>query len=162
MPAYPTPEGAGWRINMPGPGGGVDAVIKHDPPSLVGATALTMNYTVTGGGFLATEQVNVPGRVGICLQRRGDDWSGKGAYQQYRLYGQSRPLLVAGDGVLTVPLLAGTMTDVYGQPASQATIDAVIANLDNVAVVFGGSFASHGVYATQPSEFHMVTLDPVR
>lgn len=157
MPSKPTLQGQGWVISFPRTGG-VDAVIKDSPPSLVGAKALVMKYTVTGGGFLATDESNVAGRVGICLQRKGDNWSGAGAYQQYRLYSTARPLLTSGAFTLTVPLVAGKLTDVAGKPASQAAIDSVVANLDNYSVVFGGSFASHGVYATQPSAFTMLSL----
>lgn len=126
MPAAPTMEGAGWVINFPGSGGGIDAVINKSPPSLVGVKQLEMHYTVTGGGFYATEQVNIPGRVGICLQRRRDDWSGKGVYQQYRLYGQSRPLLAAGvNAVVAISAVSGsTATAVAG--ANTVTCTAVL------------------------------------
>jgi hypothetical protein len=151
MPKHPTMQGAGWIIDLP-LSGGVDAVINPDPPSYVGARAITARYRVTGGDFLATDENNEPGRVGICIQRRGDDWSGKGKYQQYRLYGTDRPLLVAGEGQLS----EASWTDVEGQPVSQDVVDAVLADLAAIMVCFGGSSASHGVYATQPSTFTLI------
>lgn len=157
MPARPTPQGAGWTFTFPA-NGQVDAVVNGNPPSMVGATAITLHYAVTGDGFLASEESGVPGRVGICIQRRGDDWSGSGKYQQYRLYGQDRPLLVAGEG----QVIASTWTDVRGQVASPEAVDAVLSDLGSVQVVFGGSFASHGVYATQPSTFTMTSIEIVR
>lgn len=158
MPATPTPQGEGWTMALPGPGGEVDSVANHSPPSLVGATALVMRYAVTGGGFFASGETNVPGRVGLCIQRRGDNWSGEGKYQQYRLYGQSRPLLVAGEDQ---SLTASVWTDVKGQVVSQAVVDGVFSDLDNYSVVFGGSFASHGVYTTEPSTFTLTALEVV-
>lgn len=157
MPAGPTPLANGWTFNFPGPAGQVDAVVNHAPGPMTGARGLAMEYVVTGSGFVAADEVGVPGRVGLCLQRRGDDWSGKGVYQQYRLYGVNRPLLVAGKG----SVVATQFTDVAGQPVSAAVLAAVLADLDNVAVVFGGSFASHGVYATQPSSFTLLELVPI-
>ena len=154
MPATPTLQGNGWYIDLPS-SGGVDAVVNTTPPSLVGAKSLAVNYAVTGSGFLAAGENNVPGRVGICIQRRGDNWSGSGKYQQYRLYGQDRPLLVAGDGTFT----ASVWTDVQGQVVDQAIVDGVLADLDNYMIVFGGSFASHGVYATEASRFYLLGVE---
>ena len=154
MPATPTLQGNGWYIDFPA-SGGVDAVVNTSPPSLVGAKSLVVNYSVTGSGFLAAGESNVPGRVGICIQRRGDNWSGSGKYQQYRLYGQDRPLLVAGEGTFT----ASVWTDVKGQVVEQSVVDGVLADLDNYAIVFGGSFASHGVYSTEASRFYLLGVE---
>lgn len=154
MPASPTMQGSGWFFDFK-PGVEVDAVVNGKPPYLVGAKSLTMRYAVEGSGFQAAGENNVSGRVGLMLQRKGDDWSGKGKYQQYRLYGQSRPLLAAGEGQVT----ATTFTDVQGQVVSQAVVDAVLADLDCYAVVFGGSFASHGVLASPPARFTFRGLD---
>lgn len=159
MPESPTPQGTGWTMSFPDVNGEVDAVVNFNPPSLVGAKGVTLHYSVTGSGFLASTENNVPGRVGIVLQRKGDNWSGSGQYQQYRLYGQSRPLLVAGDNQQVV---ATVWTDVMGQVASQTVVDTVFANLDNVAVCFGGSFASHGVFVTQPSTFTLKEFEVLR
>lgn len=158
MPERPTMQGAGWTFTFPGPGGEVDAVVNYSPGSLVGAKSLIARYAVTGSEFMASEESNVPGRVGICLQRRGDDWSGTGKYQQYRLYGQDRPLLVAGEGQFE----ASAFTDVQGKVVAQAVVDAVLADLDNYAIVFGGTFASHGVHAAESSSFTLLALDVVR
>jgi hypothetical protein len=159
MPAYPTIEGAGWGFAFPSPGGGVDAVENLSPESLVGVKAITVKYSVTGSGFYATGETNVPGRVGFCIQRRGDNWSGAGKYQQYRLYGTVRPLLVPGAGQ---QFTVTSWTDVKGQPVDQVVIDSVLNDLGSYMIVFGGSFASHGVYATQPSTFHFLGEEFVR
>jgi hypothetical protein len=62
--------------------------------------------------------------------------------------------LVAGEG----SLVADVWTDVQGKIASAEAVSAVLADLDNVAVVFGGTFASHGVYATLTSRFTLIEL----
>lgn len=155
MPARPTTQGTTWYFDFKNKPSEVDAVVNKTPPNLVGATKIVLRYSVTGGGFLASGENNVPGRVGISVQRKGDNWSGTGKYQQYRLYGQPRPLLAAGSGTIE----ASTWTDVQGKVASPAVVATVFANADNISIVFGGSFASHGVYATQPSRFTFVGLE---
>lgn len=152
MPVRPSAQGSAWKFTFPGPSGEVDAVVNDSPMRLVGKKTVVIHYSVTGGGFMASGE-NAPGRVGFMIQRRGDDWSGKGKYQQYRLYGLSRPVLKAGDGTVTVSLASDQMTDVMGKKVSQEVIDGVTADLGSYSVVFGGSAASHGVYATQTSTF---------
>ncbi len=156
MPARPTLQGAGWFIELVTPASNVHAVLNYQPPPLVGATAVHMRYAVTGGGFVSSDGGDA--RVSLCIQRKGDDWTGEGKYQQYRLYSQSRPLLGAGDG----HLVASVWTDVKGKVVSQAVVDAVLADLSNLAVTFGGDFAAHGVFATEPSRFTLLAIDVAR
>lgn len=158
MPTRPTLEGSGWNIALPGPGGHVHYVQNFNPPSLVGAKSIVMVYTVTGGGFMPQGGGATPAKVGLQFQRNGDDWSGKGSKQYYRWYSKSRPNLKAGEFTLTVPLEMQAWHDVYGKSDYLGGFDAAVQDLDNIAVVFGGQFAGHGVYATEPSRFTLVSL----
>jgi len=156
MPARPVLQGAGWYFDFP-QSGGVDYVQNKNPPSLVGAKQIALRYAVTGAGFTAADE-NAPGRVGLHLQRKGDDWSGQGKFQQYRWYSHQRPVLVAGEFVLTVPLELSAWGDVYGKNDDADAFAAALKETACIAVVFGGEAAGHGVYATQPSRFALLEL----
>jgi hypothetical protein len=160
MPASPTPIGAGWLIQFPmGANTHVDYVQWHRVPSLVGVKQVVMRYEVTGSGFVA-HGATTPATVGLCFQRRGDDWSGVGAMQSYRWYSRQLPELKAGSYVLTVPLDLQNLGDVYGKSDNAAALAATLADLDNLAVVFGNtSGAGHGVYTTAPATFKMAPLE---
>lgn len=159
MPASPTIEGAGWSFDFPNYGG-VDAVINKSPPTL--ATSITLHFTVTGGGFLPSDDNSgTPASVGVAFQRRGDSWSGSGQYASYRWYSDARINLAPGEFTLAVPLNADQWHNVQGQK-DDAGFAAALASVDNVSVVFGGQFSSHGVYATEPSRFTLldITIGP--
>jgi hypothetical protein len=137
MPASPTMQGTGWYFDFP-PNGSVHAVQGFGVP-----VPTSLRYTVTGSGFTPTEYPDRPALVGLCLQRRGDDWSGKGKYQGYRWYHSLGPLR-AGEFSVAVPLDPSAWADVQGQqgPGFAETL----ADLDNVALVFGhASGFAHGV-----------------
>jgi hypothetical protein len=160
MPEHPTPQGAGWSFVFPGPGGKVGSVAWFDPPSLVGAKALVLRFSVTGGGFAPSEFPDKLAVVSLMLQRKGDDWSGTGGKADYRLYSHQLQALQAGDWSITVPLDPAALGNVLGKPASTTSLDAMIAALSNIAVAFGhDSGVSHGVYATQPSTFTLLGLE---
>lgn len=159
MPARPTAQGAGWYFAFPDPNGSVHYVQWFNPPSLVGAKQIVMRYSVTGGGFFASENVSQPATVALQFQRKGDDWSGKGAMVNYRWYSRQMPTLKAGEYTLTVPLQLSAWGNVYGKSDDAAAFAAAQANLSNIAVVFGSSSgAGHGVYSTQASRFTLLSL----
>lgn len=166
MPAYPTADGAGWRFAFSTlPTDHVDYVQGRGViASLVGVKQVVMHYDVTGSGFVPHGVTDGrPATVGLCFQRRGDNWSGAGAFQSYRWYSRQLPELKAGNYTLTVSLTLQSLGDVYGKSDNQAALDATLADLDNIAVVFGNtSGAGHGVYATAPAQFKMVSLEFVR
>jgi hypothetical protein len=158
MPPHPTMQGAGWFFDFPKPGGKVDYVQNFDPPPLVGARKITLRYAVTGGGFTPDDQ-DGRARVGLQFQRKGDDWTAKGAMQSYRWYSLERPALSPGEFTLTVALEPGSWGNVHGSSTDAAGFAAALRELDNIAVVFGSDGAAgHGVYATKASRFTLVEL----
>lgn len=163
MPSKPTLLGEGWYIDFPvGPKTGVDYVQNYSPPSLVGAKEIVMHYTVSGTGFMPSDDAsNVSARVGLLIQRKGDDWSS--SKQTYRWFSKSRPTLKEGEFTLRVPLEVASWHDVYGKSSSQIGFDNTIKDLSNISVVFGGQFAGHGVYTTTPpARFTMQSMEIVR
>lgn len=151
MPAHPTMQGVNWYFDFP-QSGHVDYVSGRPAVGPV----VTMRFSVSGSGFKpANDTSNVPAKVGLCLQRKGDNWSGAGVYQQYRLFSKARVTLKAGEGQ---QLVASEWTDVQGKPVGPEVVLVVLSNLDNVAVVFGGQFAGHGVYSTEKSRFTMLEI----
>lgn len=164
MPSHPTVQGDGWYFDFPDAKGQVDYVQWFGAPVLTGAKQLVLHYSVTGGGFVPSEVTdNRPATVGLQFQRKGDDWSGKGAMETYRWYSHQLPVLKAGEFTLTVPLDISAWGDVYGKSDNLAAFNAALADISNIAVVFGNtSGAGHGVYATQPSRFTMKGLEVIR
>lgn len=165
MPERPTTQGEGWSIDFPTSAQShVDYVQWFSAPSLVGAKQLVIRYAVTGGDFKPFEYPDRQATVGVQFQRKGDDWSGNGKYQSYRWYSRKLPALKAGEFTLSVPLVMSAWNDVYGKSDNQAAFDAALADMSNFAIVFGHATggAGHGVFATKPSRFTLISLDVVR
>lgn len=164
MPAAPTTlSDGGWVVNFPGPGGKVDYISLKNPPPLLGAKAISVNFEITGGGFTPYEYPDRQALFSVEFQRRGDNWSGSGAYASYRWYGHPIMNLQAGAGVLIVPLVLSSWTNVYGQNTDQAGFNLALTYLDNISITFGHSSGiGHGVYATQPSQFRMASMEIIR
>ena len=152
MPDRPTMQGDGWHFDFPtDPASHVHYVQWFKPPSPVGA--LTARFTVTGSGFVPQEFPDRAATVSLLLQRRGDDWTARGAMQSYRWYSSEVVTLAAGEFELTVPLDVAFWGDVNGfkDPVAFA---ATLADLDNIGLVFGSAGGrGHGVYATEPARF---------
>jgi hypothetical protein len=93
------------------------------------------------------------------FQRRGDNWSGRKQYQQYRFYAQFAQTLVPGQNSFTVDFNTLNWSDVYGQPASAnlAAFNAAKAEVETVGITFGFSAGrSHGVRG--PAHFNLVSV----
>ena len=165
MPERPTLQGNGWVIDFPTVGTKhVHYVQNFNPPSLKGAKEIVMTYKVTGSNFCTKDfGSNRTATVGIQFQRKGDDWSASGKYESYRWYSKVLPELKEGMFTLTVPLEVSSWVNVYGKSTDLSGFQGAINDLENIAVVFGHrSGAGHGVYATEPSTFTLVSLQVLR
>lgn len=163
MPLHPTIQGEGWYFDFPNANGKVDYVQWFSPPSLVGAKAITIHFTVSGGGFHPYEKPDSDALVGIEFQRYGDNWTGVGAMQSFRWYSHAKLKLEAGEFTLSAPLTLENWGDVYGKNDNQAAFDAAILNLSNISITLGhSSGAGHGVYTTEPSRFTLTKIEVER
>lgn len=159
MPERPTPRGAGWAFTFPtDPQSHVHYVQWFSPPALPLGGTLTAHFRIAGGGFVAQEFPDKTATVSLLIQRRGDNWGAQGEYAAYRWYSGEQVALRTGTYVLSVPLTAEAFGDVYGGHDPQAFATA-LANVENIGLVFGSAGGrGHGVYATQPSSFTLLSL----
>ena len=167
MPARPSAGRNGSLfLDFPVSGAGqVDALTTAVGP-LAGARQITMRYRVDaarGVRFVAHETPNETATVSVYFQRAGDNWSGRGRYQSHRWYAPRSAVIPLAPGVRTVTIrLDDAWTNVQGQPNSSVP-DGFAGALENTArigIAFGSSSRrSHGVYATGPARFTLVSMD---
>ena len=86
----------------------------------------------------------------VMLQRQGDDLSGSGKYEFYRLWaGGYRIKLVNGVYTVTIPMDRTKWTGVFGKNPSDTAMKDTLANLNRIGVTMGGaSDFGHGVKGT--------------
>lgn len=159
MPATPVAvPGGGFYFDFPPAGGHVDYVQNFTPPALTYGKKLTMNFDVTGGGFVAEQAPSEPAAVTLMLERRGDPGTAVGAYANYRQYSTKFGLLAAGHFTLSVTLDETNFGGVFGAH-DEAAFRACLADLASVGPVFGSaSLRGHGVYANKPSRFTLRSM----
>lgn len=145
--------------------GQVDALTTAVGP-LAAARQITMRYRIDaapGTRFIADESPNEPATVSLYFQRRGDNWSARGRYASYRWYVPGRAVIPLTPGVHTIRVgFDEVWTNVYGQPNTQAPGDyaAALTDAARLGVAFGSAgLRSHGVYATGPARFTLISLD---
>ena len=158
MPDRPVPDGDGWGFTFPAnPASHVHYVQNFDPPNLAGQ--LRVRFRVTGSGFVAQEHPSEPATVSLLIQRKGDDWTARGEMAAYRWYSKEQVKLVEGEHSMDVPLFPEQWGGVYGgQPA--ALFYEALRNADNIGLVFGSpSGRGHGVYATTPATFTLLSYE---
>jgi len=166
MPPRPVPTRTGWYFDFPHDSradGHVNAVTIA-PGSLAGKSQLVVHYRVrsaAGVRFVPQEQPNLPGTVSLFLQRRGDNWSGRGRHEFYRWYAPPHTVRELAPGVhrMTVDLRDAGWVSVQGRPIGTAPAEftAALRDVGQLGLVFGSSSArAHGVFATGPARFELI------
>lgn len=127
--------------------GHVNAVVKPTP--MVGEK-VRLHYRVDGPTdvkFRPKERLDGVGTVSLMLQRKGDDYSGKGEKAFYRLYGPEVHDLSVGLHTLEVAPGSLGWVGVMGQEPSPGQWDDVLSNLAAIHVCFGEKDGprAHGV-----------------
>lgn len=167
MPARPSPGPQGSVVmELPVIGSGeVDALTTAMGP-LVGVRKITMRYRIEaprGTRFVAVEMPHEPATVSFYFQRAGDNWSGRLLNGSYRWYAPARAVVPLTQGEHTVTVrLNETWTNVNGRPNHELPQDftAALQNTARLGLAFGSpSRRSHGVYATRPARFTLLSLD---
>lgn len=176
------PTAASWAIGAPdaapsGPSfdipqhGSVNYVTRPTG-SLEGKSRITLRYRVEmaeGTRLFPPSMPDGPSIITLYIQRRGDDWSGRGRFETYRWYATrySQIPIEAGDHVLTAPLADGEPNadpkqiglsnwTAVGASSSYLNGDYAAALKDAGRVGFvlgGGTGYGHGVSATGPARF---------
>lgn len=138
-PMRPERMGNGWAVRFK-PNRRLNAVLDYDFRIPRGATQLVFSYVAQIESVKPAEVPDGEPLVSLVLQRKGDNWTGKGKREFYRLYSPAFPLK-SGPAKHTIPLTG--WTGVYGREGDMAD---VIEHMSNIAVAFGHSAGrAHGV-----------------
>jgi hypothetical protein len=137
----------GAAFRMPDGRGDVDYVTTTaGTKGLADGKSLRLVYDLLGEGKLKpTGGGTTSARIRLHVQRKGDDWSGRGQYEHYRFWSSVVSVLEPGkDVVLECALNPDLWTGVYGKTNADG-FKAVLKNCERMGFTFGGNFAGHGV-----------------
>lgn len=166
MPLTPVSTRNGWYFDFPFDSradGHVNAVTIAPGP-LHDKSRIVIKYRVQaarGTRFVPQEQLTLPGTVSIFIQRRGDNWSGRGRHEFYRWYAPTHTVQTIAPGVhqMVVDLDDARWGSVQGRTtaANPAAFDAALRDAGRIGLVFGSTSArAHGVFATAPARFELL------
>ncbi len=169
MPLKPQPTRSGWAFDFPYPSRSAGHVhyVSFHPGTLAGKSRIVVNYRITADRrtrFVPQEQPQLAGTVSLVIQRRGDTWSAKGRYENYRWYSPAEHVHEIAPGVrrMVIDLNNPGWTSVRGKRAgdnSKAFRDSLV-QTEQVGLVFGSSAArGHGVFATAPASFELLNFE---
>jgi len=115
------------------------------------AGTMTLTYRVEASPdavFIAADGATA-GRIALHFQRKDDNWTAYGKYAGYRWYSRSRPLVVPGEGFISVPLDLANWGAVLTSGYTQSLFDDAKRRVARVGFTFGGAGnAGHGVCLT--------------
>lgn len=160
----------GCKFTFPGKGPGVHALVWPNCPSLKGKSEIIVRFRVTGGGFVptryGTSDVSPVARVGLMIQRHGDNWAGTGATEFHRMYFKGGIPLADGTFELRASLKELTQwkppVGAYGG-MGQAAFDANLANIGSLQVIFGSDGGqAKGVFSKESAQFELLGLPEIR
>jgi hypothetical protein len=150
----------GQSFAFPQAPGEVDALVK--PVTRLGAT-ITLRYRIEadeGVTFHPAENPTAKPTISLMIQRKGDDYSAKGAKAFYRLYAPPTHEVAVGEHEMTVKLGSPGWFGVFGKAPSPAQWADMLGNVAAVHVCFGGGGGrSHGVFASGPARFTLLGLE---
>jgi hypothetical protein len=166
MPRQPDAvRDGGVSFEFPGPDGEVDA-LTTSVGSLWGVSEITVRYRIDaarGTRFVSAETPDQAAAVSFYFQRGGDTWSARGRYASYRWYVPGHAVIPLTPGERTVTVrLDEPWTNVNGIPNTQDPrgFQSALENSAQLGIAFGTASArSHGVYATGPARFTLLSLE---
>lgn len=168
MPPAPTALDRGWFFDFPYPDARAGHVnyVTTGTGSLLGKSRIVMRYRIDaprGVRLAPRESPGAPATLTLYLQRRGDNWSGRRQYEHYRWYAThaNRVELSPGEHEISLPLDGRNWKSIVSATGDQAPAQFrdALANAERVGFVFGGGLsAGHGVYATGPARFTLLSF----
>ncbi len=109
------------------------------------------------------EDPDSPATISLYFQRARDTWTAKGKYMSYRWYAPKRAVMPITRGEHTVSIrLDEEWTNIAHRPRSEnrSAFDAALADTARFGFAFGSmSLRSHGVAATGPAKFTLLSVD---
>lgn len=128
------------------------------PTDPIKGTGLRLRYRIEGEGtWHPQEHPEAKGQITLMVQRSGDNWSGKGKFAFYRVY-YAKPVDISAGEHELVARFDEVWSGVYGFP-DPITFLETLKNAKLIHICFGGgSSAAHGVYASGPAQFTLISL----
>src|SRR5688500_17707385 len=170
MPLTPTSHADGWSFDFPQPNSAAGHVhyvtFKHG--SLAGKSRIVLRYRIEAEPdvkFYPTKYPGMQSMLTMYFQRRGDDWSGCGKFETYRwwaTFGFHAPL-TAGEHEMSVGLDENwTAVQTSSAASNPKAFRDAIREAERVGFTFGGGDGfGHGVYATGPARFVVISFQVI-
>lgn len=161
MPAAPDfPPGKVYAVAFPQAPTTIHSV--QGKLNLAHASAVVMNFSVTGSGFTAPKATDGRALVSIMFQARGDNWQGVGSDANKRFFATAAVDLVAGENQeLRAQLTPDKWTNAEGKSDPEAFI-AALADMEWFYVTTGHSSGrAHGVHADPGSTFALNSIEAI-
>jgi hypothetical protein len=168
MPLTPTRTPEGWSFEFPHASpraGHVHALTTRTGP-LHRKSRMIVRYRIDaapGVRIAPRENPRAQATLSLFIQRHGDNWTARGPFQYYRWYAthSNRVALTPGEHEIVLDLNGANWKSVVsatGDQAGGAFRDALV-NAERIGFVFGGGgSAGHGVYATGPARFTLLSF----
>lgn len=170
MPLTPTAARRGWFLDFPYPtaGAGHAHYLTFDHGSLTGKRRIVMRYRIDaapGVRFVPRETPHLPAMLSLYFQRRGDNWTGRRGFENFRWYAPVHTVVPITPGEHQVSVnLNDAWIQVNGQPAGahpQAFGEA-LADAGRIGFVLGSHQArGHGVFATGPARLTVISFQVI-
>jgi hypothetical protein len=147
---------------------GVHYVTKASPP-LAGKTGVRMRYRITAEPGVDIFAASVPGAPSIGptlhLQRKGDNWSGRGEFESYRwwaTFASPMPIVPGEHEIIAQFDQRWTAVETSDSSTSPQVFLDALEQADRIGFTFGGGTGyGHGVYATGKARFELLSFDIV-
>jgi hypothetical protein len=170
VPLHPTPHPDGWCIEIPNPSaiaGHVHYVTVPTGP-LTGKTRVTLRCRIEaapGVKLVPRNFPDAPSLLTLYFQRKGDDWSAKGAYEAFRWYASFGTVRDprAGEYELEARFDQNwTAILSSSRESNPAGFQGAVDNAGRIGFVLGGGDGlGHGVYATGPARLVVTRFEVV-
>lgn len=155
---YMRDEGGGkYSFNFPTDRAGIHYVIAERSKPLSEAASITMRFSIAGDGTDFTAADGGTASVRLMIEQRGDTLLPGEEDKRW----WSAPVRLRNGSAILSARLTDQWTNVNGKPNTERR-DAFLNCLENVGYIgftFGGTFAGHGVSASEPVKFTLESFD---
>lgn len=154
----------GWQFKFPVAGGNVNYVTVPTG-SLAGKQGIRMQFRIEGDPDVKLRGKGCgdsPTAITVYLQRKGDDWSGRGEYETYRWWASFASLGAPqlGEHEIYAPF-AGRWTAIQTSNSEDAPdkFKTALTNAGRIGFTFANCEGyGHGAFATGPARFVMTSF----